>query len=61
MVTYEEFSGRAADLFDWIASGKFTIRIAKEFNMAQARESHEFLHSRAAIGKVLLSINPALK
>ena len=45
---------RSAELFSWITEGKLKVRIAKRFPLADTRAAHEFLESRAAIGKVLL-------
>ncbi len=50
----EERKRRVAELFSWITEGKIKVRIAKRFSLADARAAHEFLESRAAIGKVLL-------
>ncbi|MBI5031132.1 MAG: quinone oxidoreductase [Chloroflexi bacterium] len=45
---------RANDLFDWMRAGKLTVTIAKSFPLADVAAAHEFLESRAAIGKVML-------
>jgi len=50
----EERKRRVAELFSWITEGKLKVRIAKRFPLADTRAAHEFLESRAAIGKVLL-------
>lgn len=51
LVSAEIRRQRAEELFTWIADGSVSVRIAKTFPMA---ETHRFLESRAAIGKVLL-------
>ena len=50
----EERKRRVAELFSWITEGKLKVRIARRFPLAEGRAAHEFLESRAAIGKVLL-------
>lgn len=50
----EERERRAAELFSWISESKFKVRIARRFPLAEGKAAHEFLESRAAIGKVLL-------
>ncbi len=50
----EERGHRAAELFSWINESQLKVRIAKRFPLAEGGAAHEFLESRAAIGKVLL-------
>ena len=45
---------RAAELFDWIVSGRVRVQIAKTFPLRDGAAAHAYLESRAAIGKVLL-------
>ncbi len=45
---------RSAELFSWIGESKLKVRIAKRFPLAEGKAAHEFLESRAAIGKVML-------
>jgi NADPH2:quinone reductase len=49
-----ELLGRAADLFNWIASGKLKLRIDKTFPLAEAAEAHRQLEGRKTTGKVIL-------
>jgi NADPH2:quinone reductase len=50
----DELLGRAADVFDWIASGKVRLHIDREIPLAQAAEAHRLLENRQTIGKLLL-------
>jgi len=50
----EERGRRTAELFSWISGSKLKVRIARRFPLAEGKAAHEFLESRAAIGKVLL-------
>ncbi|MFI5336679.1 MAG: quinone oxidoreductase family protein [Opitutales bacterium] len=45
---------RAAGLFDWVASGRVKVRIAKRFPLRDGAAAHSCLESRTVIGKVLL-------
>jgi NADPH2:quinone reductase len=49
-----ELLQRAGALFDWIASGKLTLRIEKTFPLAQAAEAQRQLEGRKTAGKVIL-------
>jgi len=60
VATYDALTARTSEMFGWIRDGKLQIRIAKEFELAEAAEAHRFLESRAAEGKVLIKINAAL-
>jgi NADPH2:quinone reductase len=50
----EELDASAAALFDMVASGKVKIEIGQTFPLAEARQAHEALESRATIGASLL-------
>lgn len=52
--TRAELLQRAADLFDWIASGKLTLRISQTLPLKDAAEAHRLLEGRKTTGKVLL-------
>ena len=54
LTSEEERKGRSGELFSWITEGKLKVRIARRFPLAEGKAAHEFLESRAAIGKVLL-------
>lgn len=53
-LTAAELSGRAGDLFNWIAAGSLRVRIGATFPLAQAADAHRALEGRATTGKVLL-------
>jgi NADPH:quinone reductase len=50
----EELEQRAADLFEWIQTGKLKVRIDSEFVLERAGEAHRALESRGTAGKVVL-------
>lgn len=54
MLTQTETMQRSADLFNWIETGKLTIRIDKKFNLEEAKLAHEYMENRSTKGKVLL-------
>lgn len=53
-LTHEEIMQRATDLFDWIATGKLTIRIDRTFPLAEAADAHRYIEGRKTKGKLLL-------
>lgn len=53
-VTREELLQRSGDVFRWIAEGKLTVRIDRDFPLSDAPLAHRALASRATKGKVLL-------
>ncbi|WP_371783922.1 quinone oxidoreductase family protein [Streptosporangium subroseum] len=54
IATREELTGRAADLFDWMASGRLRVHISHRYPLAEAAQAHEDLEARRTTGKVLL-------
>ena len=52
--TREELLGRARDVFEWIGSGRLTLRIDREVPLRDAAEAHRALEARETTGKVLL-------
>ena len=52
--TREELLTRAAEVFDWVASGKLDVHVYKEFALAEAGAAQSALEHRETIGKVLL-------
>jgi len=54
MLDRVELLQRAADLFNWTASGKLKLRIEKSFPMRDAAEAHRQLEGRKTTGKVVL-------
>ncbi len=49
-----ELLKRAADLFQWTASGALKLRIDRVFPLSEAAEAHRLLESRRTTGKVVL-------
>jgi NADPH2:quinone reductase len=49
-----ELETRAAQLFDWMVSGKLKIRIDSEYPLDRAGDAHAALEARQTAGKVLL-------
>ena len=52
--TPEELQRRAADVLNWIASGKLNIRVHQTYLLEEAAQAHRDLESRATSGKLLL-------
>ena len=50
----EELTGRAGDLFGWLAGGRLEVRIGAELPLRNAAEAHRQLEGRHTTGKVLL-------
>lgn len=50
----EEVQRRSGDLFAWMGEERLQVVIAREFALADAAAAQDFLHSRRALGKVLL-------
>lgn len=53
-LTREELTGRAGDLFAWIAGGQLQIRIDSTFPLERAADAHRRIESRQSAGKILL-------
>ena len=51
----DELLWRARELFEWVASGRLTVRIGAEFPLDRAAEAHRALEGRGTTGKVLLA------
>ncbi|PWG64571.1 quinone oxidoreductase family protein [Spiribacter halobius] len=56
MASREEIQGRADDLFAWLAAGELTLRIDREFPLAEAAEAHRYLEAGKTTGKLLLRV-----
>jgi NADPH2:quinone reductase len=54
VVDAAELRSRAADLFDWIASGAVEVHVSEELPLEGAADAHRRLEARATTGKVLL-------
>ena len=52
--TPELLRTRSAQLFDWIAEGKLTIKIGGIYPLANAAQAHADMASRTTTGKLLL-------
>jgi NADPH2:quinone reductase len=54
IVTRSELELRATEVLGWIRDGRLTIRIGREFPLADAARAHLELEARRTTGKVLL-------
>jgi len=54
VVTHEELVWRATDLLNWVQNGELSVRIGREFGLAEAGDAHRALAGRETTGKVLL-------
>jgi len=50
----DELLERSGELFEWVASGKLSVRVGARYSMDQARQAHEDLESRRTTGKSLI-------
>lgn len=50
----DELLNRAADVFDWISSGRMRISVSQRYRLADARRAQEDLASRRTTGKLML-------
>lgn len=57
--TSQELQWRAAEVFDLVARGALTVRIAGTYPLAHAADAHRALESRATRGKLLLTVRDA--
>jgi NADPH2:quinone reductase len=54
VLTRSELVARANDLFSWIRDGRVTVRVDREYALADAAQAHRALEGRETTGKVLL-------
>ncbi len=54
ILTRAELLARAKDVFAWIRDGKLTLRVEREYPLADAAAAHRALEGRETTGKVLL-------
>jgi NADPH2:quinone reductase len=54
--TRDELLWRAREVFAWIKAGEMTIRLDKQFPLAEAVEAHRYLEGRESKGKVVIAI-----
>lgn len=52
----KELAWRAGDLFRWIGEGKVTLRIDREYPLAEAAQAHRDMEARKTTGKLLLRV-----
>jgi NADPH2:quinone reductase len=53
-VSPEELAWRSGDLFRWLAEGKITLRIDREYPLSEAAQAHRELEGRMTSGKIVL-------
>ncbi len=54
VLTRAELVARANDVFSWIRDGRLTVRVDREYALADAAQGHRALEGRETTGKVLL-------
>jgi NADPH2:quinone reductase len=54
VATREELLDRAGQVLDWVADGSLSVRIGREYPLADAAEAQRALAARETTGKVLL-------
>lgn len=52
--TRDELDWRSSDLFEWVGTGRLSIRVGGRFALSEAAEAHRRLEGRATTGKVVL-------
>lgn len=52
--TAEEFTWRAAELFNAVADGSITVTISRRYPLAEAARAHRNLQGRATVGSIVL-------
>ncbi|HYB82754.1 MAG TPA: quinone oxidoreductase [Mycobacterium sp.] len=53
--TADEFSWRAAELFDAIAAGSITVTVSRQYPLADAAQAHRDLQGRQTVGSIVLA------
>src|SRR5262249_16831671 len=56
LLTRDELVWRAADVLNWIDSGKLKLRIDQVYPLAEAAAAHRDLEARKTAGKLLLAV-----
>jgi NADPH2:quinone reductase len=54
IATRDELLMRTNDVFNWLGDGRLQVKIAREYALADAAQSHSELEGRRTTGKVLL-------
>lgn len=52
--TPDELGARAAEVFDWITSGRITVSIGARYPISHVADAFRALESRSTTGKVVL-------
>jgi NADPH2:quinone reductase len=52
----DELAWRSGDVFRWLKEGKLTLRINREYPLAQAAQAHRDMETRQTTGKLLLRV-----
>jgi NADPH2:quinone reductase len=52
----EELAWRSGDVFRWLREGKLTLRINREYPLAQAAQAHRDMETRQTTGKLILRV-----
>ncbi|MGH3365823.1 MAG: quinone oxidoreductase family protein [Nocardioidaceae bacterium] len=50
----DELLWRSSDVFDWVATGRLSVRIGGRYPLAEAAQAHQDLAARKTTGKLLL-------
>ena len=54
--THEDFTSRAEEVFEWVASKALTLTVYAEMPLDEIRAAHELIESRAATGKIIIRV-----
>ncbi len=54
----KELAWRSGDLFRWIADGKVSLRIDREYALAETAQAHRDMEARKTTGKLLIRVAP---
>lgn len=54
LTSQEEREKRAAQLFDWIISGKIEVAAPTTFRLSEGKKAHDLMEGRKSTGKILL-------
>jgi NADPH2:quinone reductase len=58
IATREELLARTSEVFAWARAGKLTVRIWREYPLAEAAQAHRDLEARRTTGKLVLIPSP---
>jgi NADPH2:quinone reductase len=54
VVERDELLERAREVFEWVSSGRLSVRIGARYTLDQASQAHRDLESRSTTGKSLV-------